>query len=318
MRQIMLAAITALSFTLPAGAAEKVTVDVTQIVAHPALDAVRKGVEDVLAQEGYKEGDNLIYRYQSAQGNISTASQIARKFVGDNPDVIVAIATPSAQTMKGTTKDIPIVFSAVSDPIAARLVATLEKPGANVTGVSDRSPVEQQLALLKEIKPDLKKIGYLYNSSEANSVATLKRLQNEAEKSDIVVLPSAAPRSSDVPAATRALVGKVDIIFVPTDNTIIAVLESATKIASESRTPLFTADATSIERGPFAAQGINYYDAGVETGKLVVRILKGEKPADISVVTPPARDISVNLKAAKAQGIEIPKSVLDRAVRIIE
>lgn len=313
MRRLFLAAVAVFAFNSLSFSADKVKVEITQIVAHPALDSVRKGVEDVLAQQGYKNGENMILTFQSAQGNITTATQIARQFVGDKPDVIVAIATPSAQTMLAATKQIPIVFSAVSDPVEAKLVPTMEKPGGNVTGVSDRSPVEDHIKLLKEIKPDLKKLGYLYNSAEANSVSTLNVLRKLAEKDGIEVIPSAAPKSSDVQAATRALVGKVDIIYVPTDNTIISVLEGATKVAAETKTPIFTADPSSIGRGAFAAQGIDYYDAGIETGKLVVRILKGEKAGDISVVTPPARNIKIDLKAAEKMGITIPQTVLDRA-----
>lgn len=313
MRRLFLAAAAVFALNSLSFAADKVKVEITQIVAHPALDSVRKGVEDVLAQQGYKNGENMVLTFQSAQGNITTATQIARQFVGDKPNVIVAIATPSAQTMLAATKQIPIVFSAVSDPVEAKLVPTMEKPGGNVTGVSDRSPVEDHIKLLKEIKPDLKKLGYLYNSAEANSVSTLNVLRKLAEKDSIEVIPSAAPKSSDVQAATRALVGKVDIIYVPTDNTIISVLEGATKVAAETKTPIFTADPSSIGRGAFAAQGIDYYDAGVETGKLVVRILKGEKVGDISIVTPPARNIKIDLKAAEKMGITIPQTVLDRA-----
>lgn len=317
MRRLVLAVAAILAMNTLSFAADKVKIDITQIVAHPALDAVRKGVEDALSQQGYKNGENMILTFQSAQGNISTATQIARQFVGDKPDVIVAIATPSAQTMLAATKQIPIVFSAVSDPVEAKLVQTMEKPGGNVTGVSDRSPIEDHIKLLKEIKPDLKKLGYLYNSAEANSVSTLNVLRQLAEKDGIEVIPSAAPKSSDVQAATRALIGKVDMIYVPTDNTIISVLEGATKVAAESKTPLFTADPSSIGRGAFAAQGIDYYDAGIETGKLVTRILKGEKVSDISVVTPPARDITIDVQAAKKMEITIPQPVLDRAAKII-
>lgn len=317
MRRLVLAVAAILAMNTLSFATDKVKVDITQIVAHPALDAVRKGVEDALSQQGYKNGENMILTFQSAQGNISTATQIARQFVGDKPDVIVAIATPSAQTMLAATKQIPIVFSAVSDPVEAKLVQTMEKPAGNVTGVSDRSPIEDHIKLLKEIKPDLKKLGYLYNSAEANSVSTLNVLRQLAEKDGIEVIPSAAPKSSDVQAATRALIGKVDMIYVPTDNTIISVLEGATKVAAESKTPLFTADPSSIGRGAFAAQGIDYYDAGIETGKLVTRILKGERVSDISVVTPPARDITIDVQAAKKMEITIPQPVLDRAAKII-
>ncbi|WP_303854008.1 ABC transporter substrate-binding protein [Bartonella apis] len=317
MRRLVLAAAAILALGNFSFAADKVKVDITQIVAHPALDAVRKGVEDVLAKEGYKNGENLVLNFQSAQGNISTATQIARQFVGDKPDVIVSIATPSAQTMLAATKNIPIVFSAVSDPVEAKLVPDMKKPGGNITGVCDRSPVEEHIKLLKEIKPDLKKLGYLYNAAEANSVSTLNVLKKLAEKEGIEIIPSAAPKSSDVQAATRALIGKVDMIYVPTDNTIISVLEGATKVAAESKTPLFTADPSSIGHGAFAAQGIDYYDSGLETGKLVVRILKGEKPGDIDVVTPEGKNVAVDLQAAEKMGVVIPQPVLDRAAKII-
>lgn len=317
MRSLVLAAAALLALSNFSFAADKVKIDITQIVAHPALDAVRKGVEDALAEKGYKNGENIIVNFQSAQGNISTATQISRKFVGDKPDVIVAIATPSAQTMLAATKDIPIVFSAVSDPVEAKLVANMEKPGGNITGVCDRSPVEEHIRLLKEFKPDLKKLGYLYNAAEANSVSTLNVLKQLAEKDGIEIIPSAAPKSSDVQAATRALVGKVDMIYVPTDNTIISVLEGATKVAAESKTPLFTADPSSIGHGAFASQGIDYYDSGLETGKLVLRILNGEKPGDIGVVTPEGKNVAIDLEAAKKMGITVPQSVLDRAEKII-
>ena len=317
MRRLVLAAAAILALGNFSFAADKVKVDITQIVAHPALDAVRKGVEDVLAQQGYKNGENLVLNFQSAQGNISTATQIARQFVGDKPDVIVTISTPSAQTMLAATKNIPIVFAAVSDPVEAKLVPDMKNPGGNVTGICDRSPVEEHIKLLKEIRPDLKKLGYLYNAAEANSVSTLNVLKKLAEKDGIEIIPSAAPKSSDVQAATRALIGKVDMIYVPTDNTIISVLEGATKVAAESKTPLFTADPSSIGHGAFAAQGIDYYDSGLETGKLVVRILKGEKPGNIDVVTPEGKNVAIDLQAAEKMGITIPQPVLDRAAKII-
>ncbi len=317
MRRLVLAAAAILALGNFSFAADKVKVDITQIVAHPALDAVRKGVEDVLAQQGYKNGENLVLNFQSAQGNISTATQIARQFVGDKPDVIVTISTPSAQTMLAATKNIPIVFAAVSDPVEAKLVPDMKNPGGNVTGICDRSPVEEHIKLLKEIRPDLKKLGYLYNAAEANSVSTLNVLKKLAEKDGIEIIPSAAPKSSDVQAATRALIGKVDMIYVPTDNTIISVLEGATKVAAESKTPLFTADPSSIGRGAFAAQGIDYYDSGLEAGKLVGRILKGEKPADIAVVIPDGKNVAIDLQAAEKMGVVIPQPVLDRAAKII-
>ncbi|WP_455466990.1 ABC transporter substrate-binding protein [Bartonella sp. B39] len=297
---------------------EKVKVAITQIMLHPAADQVRKGVEDALAKSGYKESENLELTFLSAQGNISTATQIARKFVGDKPDVIVAISTPSAQTVLAATKTIPIVFAAISDPIRAKIVSSLTKPGSNVTGTSDRIDIAQSLRLLKEVKPNLKKLGYLYNASEANSVSTLKILKDVANEVGIEVIPSSAPKPSDVQAATRALIGKVDVIFVPADNTVLSVLEGAAKVTQEVNIPLFTVDSNSMGRGPFMTQGVNFYDVGVEAGKLVVRILKGEKPGDIDVVQAANNDVRIDMTAAKKAGIVIPQTVIERATKIIQ
>lgn len=297
---------------------EKVKVAITQIMLHPAADAVRKGVIDALAENGYKQGENLELTFLSAQGNISTATQVARKFVGDKPDVIVAISTPSAQTVLAATKTIPIVFGAISDPIEAKIVSSLTKPGGNVTGTSDRIDIAASLKLLQEVKPDLKTIGYLYNASEANSVSTLKVLKDIADKAGIEVIPSSASKPSDIQAATRALVGKVDIVFVPADNTVLSVLEGAAKVTEETHTPLFTVDANTIGRGPFMTQGVNFYDVGVDAGKLVVRILKGEKPGDIDVVLAANNDIRIDMKAAKKAGIVVPQTILKRATKILQ
>ncbi|WP_156851212.1 ABC transporter substrate-binding protein [Bartonella refiksaydamii] len=306
------------SFAKASDHVKHVKVALTQIMVHPAADAVRKGVEDALAENGYKQGENFELTFLSAQGNISTATQIARKFVGDKPDVIVAISTPSAQTMFAATKTIPIVFAAISDPMGAKIVSSLTKPGGNVTGASDRINVVESLKLLQEVKPDLKKLGYLYNASEANSVSTLKVLKDAANKVRIEVIPSSASKPSDVQAATRALVGKVDLIFIPADNTVLSVLEGASKVAQETNIPLFTVDSNSIGRGPFMTQGVNFYDVGVEAGKLVVRILEGEKPGDIDVVHAANNDLRIDMKAAKKAGIVIPQTVIKRATKILQ
>ncbi|VEJ44558.1 ABC transporter substrate-binding protein [Bartonella vinsonii] len=297
---------------------KQVKVAITQIMAHPAADAVRRGVEDALAESGYKQGENFELTFLSAQGNISTATQVARKFVGDNPDVIVAISTPSAQTMFAATKKIPVVFAAISDPIGAKIVSSLTKPGGNVTGTSDRIDVAGSLKLLQEVKPDLKKLGYLYNASEANSVSTLKMLQDVADKAGVEVIPSSASKPSDVQAATRALIGKVDIIFIPADNTVLSVLEGASRVTQETNTPLFAVDSNAIGRGPFMTQGVNFYNVGVEAGKIVVRILKGEKPGDIDIMQAANNDIRIDMKAAKKAGIIIPQAVIERATKVIQ
>lgn len=317
MRRLLLALAAAAAMAGPAAAAD-VTVAVTAIVEHPALDAVRDGVKDALAAAGYKDGDNLTFIYKSAQGNAATAAQIARQFAGEEPDVIVPISTPSAQAVVAATHDIPVVFSAISDPVGAQLVKSMEHPGGNVTGISDMSPVGEHVALIKEILPKVKTLGFLYNSGEANSVSLLAALKAEAGKAGIKVVESAATKTAEVQGAARALIGRVDAIYVPTDNTIISALESAVAVAEEGRTPLFTADTDSVKRGSIAALGFNYYDVGKQTGEVVVRVLKGEKPGDIAATVAKGTDLVVNTSAAAKMGVELPTAVLARASTIID
>lgn len=317
MRAIIMALAATAALALPVNAAD-VKVAVTAIVEHPALDAARDGVKDALAAAGYKEGENLKFIYQSAQGNPATAAQIARQFAGEAPDVIVPISTPSAQAVVSATRDIPVVFTAVSDPLGAQLVKDMEKPGRNVTGLSDMSPVAEHIALIKEILPNVATIGFLYNSGEANSVSLLAVLKAEAEKAGVKVVESAATKSAEVQGAARALVGRADIIYVPTDNTIISALEGAVGVAEEAKLPLFTADTDSVNRGSLAALGFNYYDVGKQTGEVVVRILKGEKPGDIPVKVAAGTDLVINKAAAAKMGVTVPEAVLSRATKIIE
>jgi putative ABC transport system substrate-binding protein len=321
MRTLIMALLsTAMATTMIAApaSAKDVSVAVTAIVEHPALDAARDGVKDALAAAGYKEGENLKFTYQSAQGNPATAAQIARQFIGEAPDVIVPISTPSAQAVVSGTRDIPVVFTAVSDPVGAQLVKSMEKPGGNVTGLSDLSPVADHVKLIKEVAPNVKTIGFLYNSGEANSLSLLEGLKAAAKEGGLEVVESAATKSAEVQGAARALIGKADLIYIPTDNTIISALEGAVSVAEEAKIPLMTADTDSVSRGAFIALGFNYYDVGKQTGEVVVRILNGEKPGDIPVNVAAGTDLVVNLVAAKKMGIEIPQAVIDRASKVIK
>lgn len=293
-------------------------VAITQIVEHPALDATREGVKDELAEAGLKEGENLKWQWESAQGNPSTAAQIASKFVGDRPDVIVAIATPSAQAIISATKEIPVIFTAVTDPIGAKLVENLEKPGELVTGVTDLSPIGEQLDLIKEITPEVKRVGVLYSAGESNSVSLVELLKKEAISRNLEIVEATAAQSSNVATAAQSLIGKVDVIYVPTDNTIVSALEAAIQVATENKIPLYAGDTDSVERGAIAALSFNYYDVGRQTGKVVLEVLEGKKPGDIPVKSVEKLQLFVNLKAAEAMGVEIPESVKSRAEKVIE
>ena len=311
------AVLVAATVALPARAAD-VSVAITQIVEHPALDACRKGVKDVLAEAGFVEGENLEWSYESAQGNMATAVQIAKKFVGDGPDVIVAIATPSAQAVVASTKDIPVVFSAVTDPVGAKLVASWEKPGANVTGTSDKAPIDKHLAMIRRILPNAKSVGVLYNPGEANSVSSLDAVKAAAPAFGMTVIEGAAPKSSEVLAAARALVGKVDALYVPTDNTVVSAFEAVVKVGYDAQLPVFASDVDSVPRGAIAAMGFNYYEVGRQTGEMVVQILKGAKPADIPVSGVKKTDLWLNPKSAAKMGVTIPEAMIAEAVKVVE
>ncbi|MGO2278690.1 MULTISPECIES: ABC transporter substrate-binding protein [unclassified Psychrobacter] len=293
-------------------------VAITAIVEHPALDDVRKGVIDELNEAGFTDGENLTVNFQSAQGNTATAGQIAKQFVADAPDVIVAIATPSAQSVAASTSSIPLVFSAVTDPVAAKLVPKLDGSGTNVTGASDALPYEPQIDLMRQIIPSLKNVGYVYSPGEVNSTIILKNLKEKLTPLGINVLEAPAQRSNDIAMAARSLEGKVDMIYTSTDNNVVSAYESLYQIAKQSKIPLIASDTSSVERGAVAALGVNYYELGRETGKIVVRILNGEEAGAIPVYTPQALDLYVSPKHAKEEGITLPQAVIDNAKEVIE
>jgi putative tryptophan/tyrosine transport system substrate-binding protein len=297
---------------------EAATVAVTAIVEHPALDAARDGIKAELEAAGYAEGKNLAFTYESAQGNPATAAQIARKLVGERPDVIVPISTPSAQAVVGATKDIPVVFTAVTDPVGAKLVPDAGHPGGNVTGMSDLSPIGAHLDLVKEITPDAQTLGVIYNPGEANSVTLLELLKQEAPARGLTIREAPAPESADVLAAAQSLVGNVDAIYVPTDNTVVTALEAIVKVGEQNKLPVFAGDTDSVPRGAIAALGFNYFDVGRQTGRIVLRVLKGEEPGDIPVEGVRITELFVNPAAAERMGVAIPESVAERAKTVVE
>ncbi|WP_398494971.1 ABC transporter substrate-binding protein [Variovorax sp.] len=298
--------------------AADVRVAVTAIVDHPALDAARKGVADELQDAGYVVGKNLRLEYQSAQGNVATAAQIARKFAGDRPDVIVAVSTPSAQTMLAATREIPIVFSAVTDPVAAKLVKSWQATGGNVTGVSDLPSIDKHLAALRQAMPAARRIGVVYSPGEANSVAAIAELKKLAQPAGMTVVEAAAPRTVDVASAAQSLVGKVDVFYEPTDNNVTSAFESLAKVADQGRIPLVSADPSVATRGAAIGIGTNYYDLGRQTGKLVVRILKGEAPGSIPSQLSTTLETHIGKGAAQRQGWTVPEAFLKAATKVVD
>ncbi|MCL1962204.1 MAG: ABC transporter substrate-binding protein, partial [Desulfovibrionaceae bacterium] len=294
------------------------SVAVTAIVEHPALDATRDGIKEGLKEAGFEEGKNLKWQYQSAQGNPSTAAQIARKFIGDNPDVIVGIATPSAQALVAATKTVPVVFATVTDPVGAQLIGAWGPSGTNVAGVSDQLALDKQVDLIRRILPGARRVGMVYNPGEVNSTVVVKQLKEILPKFGMTLVEAAAPRSVDVSSAARSLVGKVDLIYTNTDNAVVSAYESLTKVGNDSKIPLIASDTDSVKRGAIAALGVNYFEMGKQTGRMVARILNGEKPGVIAPETSDKLELYVNPGAAEKQGVKLSDEIINSAKEIVK
>ncbi|HFQ4905135.1 TPA: ABC transporter substrate-binding protein [Vibrio vulnificus] len=293
--------------------AKTAKVAVSQIVEHPALDATRQGLLDGLKAKGYVEGKNLEFDYKTAQGNPAIAVQIARQFVGESPDVLVGIATPTAQALVSATRSIPVVFTAVTDPVGAKLVKSMEQPGENVTGLSDLSPVSQHVDLIKELLPNAKAIGVVYNPGEANAVTLVELLKKSAAEKGLKVVESTALKSADVQSATQAIAAKSDVIYAPTDNTVASAIEGMIVAANQAKKPVFGGATSYVEKGAIAGLGFDYYQVGVQTADYVVAILEGQEPGKLDVKVATGSDLVVNQGTAEKLGITIPASVLSRA-----
>ncbi|HAS6250222.1 TPA: ABC transporter substrate-binding protein [Vibrio vulnificus] len=296
--------------------AKTAKVAVSQIVEHPALDATRQGLLDGLKAKGYVEGKNLEFDYKTAQGNPAIAVQIARQFVGESPDVLVGIATPTAQALVSATRSIPVVFTAVTDPVGAKLVKSMEQPGKNVTGLSDLSPVSQHVDLIKELLPNAKAIGVVYNPGEANAVTLVELLKKSAAEKGLKVVESTALKSADVQSATQAIAAKSDVIYAPTDNTVASAIEGMIVAANQAKKPVFGGATSYVEKGAIAGLGFDYYQVGVQTADYVVAILEGQEPGKLDVKVATGFDLVVNQGTAEKLGITIPASVLSRATDV--
>ncbi|MFT5120446.1 MAG: putative ABC transport system substrate-binding protein [Psychrobacter glaciei] len=293
------------------------TLAITQIVEHPSLDDMRRGIIDELADNGYIEGQNLTINFQSAQGNTATAGQIAKQFAGDNPDAIVAISTPSAQSVVASTTSVPIVYTAVSDPLAAKLINADGTPFQdNLTGLSSQLPLEPQIDLLQQIKPNAKTIGYVYSPGEANSVALRDRLKEILPTRGLSILDIPANRPTDIGMATRSLQGRADIIYTSMDNNVASAFEAMTQAANELKMPIVASDEFSVQRGATAALGVNDYDFGRKTGKMVYRILNGEAVSTIKPEIMNDLTLYVSPKHAKAQGVSLSAEIMKNAVDV--
>lgn len=294
-----------------------VTVGISQFVEHPSLDAAREGFVQALNDAGYKEGENLTLDVQNASGDQATATNIASNFASSQDDLILGIATPSAQSLAQAVTDKPVLFTAVTDPADAGLVDSAEKPGGNVTGTTDMNPVADQIKLVKELKPNAKSVGIIYSSGETNSQIQVDEAKKAAESEGLKVEEKTVTTTAEVAQAAESF--DTDAIYVPTDNKVVAGLEAVISAAESKKIPLIAGEGDSVERGALATQGLNYKDLGKQTGEMAVRILKdGAKPADMAVESQKDTKLIVNAKAAKAMGVEIPQSLRDKADQVIE
>lgn len=292
-------------------------IGISKIVAHPALDAVEQGIQDELSEQG------IVARYdlQNANGDVNTATQIASKFRRDRVNAIVAIATPTAVAAANSVKDIPVIFSVVTDPIAAGLVTSLERGSGNVTGLSDKTDIYAHLALFKKVA-GIKTLGHIYTSSEANSAASLAEIEKACKQLSISLVVQSINNSSEVKQATEAIIKRVDGIYLTTDNTVYSALPALVEVTRANKKPLFSSDTTSAaEGGALIASGFDYYKAGRATGKLVAEVLAGKKPESIPVkfLTDPSElDLVLDLDVAKICGITLPADLIASANKIIE
>ena len=299
-------------------AGDKIHIGVTVIVTHPALQADQEGFEKALAEAGYGP-DKVVYDYQNAQGDMPNAQQIAQKFKNDNLDLIHAIATPTAQAAVKAIKNTPIVYSSVTDPVDAGLVKSMAPDGGNVTGISDAWDIKAQLSLYHEMCPSAKTWGTIYNAGDANSVVNVNRAKEALKELGLGFVEVTISNSSEVYTAAQSLVGRVDAIYVTSDNTVVSALEAVAKVAGKNDIPFFAGDVDSVAKGASAALGFNYFQVGYSAGKKAALILSGQKKAgEIPSGYAENPSLHLNLKAAKAQGLKIAQKYIDRAEKVIK
>jgi putative tryptophan/tyrosine transport system substrate-binding protein len=318
---VVILSIISLAGVLPAGtaaAAGKFKIGVTTIVSHPALEADQKGFEQALADAGLGP-DKVEYDYQNAQGEMSNAQQIAQKFKNDKKDLVHAIATPTAQAAVKVITNIPIVYSSVTDPVDAGLVKTMDPDGGNVTGVSDAWDINGQLTLYTQMLPQAKRWGTIYNAGDANSVINVNRLKDAAGNLGLEIVEVTVSNSSEVFTAAQSLAGRVDAVYITSDNTAVSAMEAVAKFCNQADIPLFAGDVDSVARGCIAALGFDYFQVGYTAGKKAALILKGEnKAGEIPSSLTENPSLYLNLKAARDQGVTLDRKYIDMAEKIID
>ena len=283
-------------------------IGISQFITHQSLDATREGFVDELVKQGYVEGENIEIDLQNAQGEQRNLKTISQQ-LAESSDVVLAIATPSAQSLANTTQTTPVIFSAVTDPVSAKLVESREHPGGNVTGTSDQSSdaISTQINLIKKVLPKAKSIGILYTQSEPNSVVQKDEAKRLLEEKGFTVVEKTILDSNNVKAAAESLMAEVDMVFVPTDNIISSTMETVKQVSIKHKVPVFGGSTEMIAVGGLYNYGTNYEELGRQTARMLIRVLKGEKPENIAVELPEKLELHTNQEMADALGIDISK-----------
>ncbi|PPE05367.1 ABC transporter substrate-binding protein [Holospora curviuscula] len=292
---------------------------IQKIIEHPALDQTTRGIIDGLEKNGYRQGINIEVCVESAQGNPSLALQIAAKFIGKEPDVVVGVATLAAQSFLKYVKEkkVNLVFSSITDPIEAKLVQKIDAPGNHTSGVSNFVSLTPQIQVFKKIYPGLKRLGFLYNPGEMNSLSLIKQLEALCPKLGIRLVLQTANKTSEVSQAATKLASQVDAIFISNDSTALSALKTIINVATKVKIPVYVSDTDAVHLGALAALGPNQYKIGLQTAQIIVRCLKGEDLSTIPVEFPKNTELYLNEAAAERIGIILPESLKAQAAKII-
>ncbi|MHC9532984.1 tryptophan ABC transporter substrate-binding protein [Dellaglioa sp. L3N] len=290
------------------------TVGILQLTTHPALDAIHNGIIAGLKEKGYTPGKTVHIDFQNAEADQSNLKSMSDKFNNENVDLMIGIATPSAQSLANVTKKTPIILGAVTDPKGAGLISNNNQPGNNITGVSDQAPIKAQLALMKQLMPHMKTVGVLYTSSDDSATKQYQQFKTAALSSGLKVKSATITSTNDVDQVSQTLVSSVDAVYVPTDNTVASSIQTLVKNATQAKIPVFPAVDTMVKNGGLATISINQYDLGVTTGKMAAAVLSGKStPATTPINFVKKGDLVINLKTAKALNIAIPQKLIDQA-----
>lgn len=295
---------------------ETITIGISQIIENPVLDLARDGFIDALKDKGFEDGKNINIDIQYAQGDIALTTTIAQNFVSQKKDLILAISTPSAQSALQSTKEIPILFTAVTDPVIAGLLEDLDSPEGNITGTTDMVPIGNQLELGKTIFSDAKKVGMPYNTSETNSQVQVEAAKEAAKEAGLEIVEIPVTNSSELEPALNAKIKEVDFLFLPSDNLIASSMSIITKVALDNKIGAIGVDEPMVKNGALACEGLDYYKLGQQTGLMAIEILEGKEIKDISVSGTRETELTINEDIIKELGITIPENILKDAVMV--